>query len=66
MEDFFYWMGVVFSGIFSFIGFCLFMGLMADYCWAKMQNVYGLMEIMNSYKKYNKEKQQKDSHQGEK
>lgn len=56
MDGFFYWLGVIYSGIFLLIGLCVFVGLIADYAWSKMQNAYGLMEIMTAYKKYNKEK----------
>ena len=56
MDEFFYWLGVIYSGIFLLVGLCIFCGFIADYCWAKMQKAYGFMEIMAAYKKYNKEK----------
>lgn len=56
MEESFYWLGVIYSAIFLFMGLCVFIGLITDYAWSKMKNAYGLMEIMTIYREYNKEK----------
>lgn len=49
MGDFFYWMGVIFSGLFLLIGLFIFIGMMTDYYWNKMKNVLTLVKIMNVY-----------------
>lgn len=59
MKEFFYWMGVIFSGIFGLVGFSIIVGLLSDYCWKKIQNAYGLMEIMEVWTKHNRGKKKK-------
>lgn len=56
MEEFFYWLGVIYSVIFCLMGLCGFIGIVTDYFWGKMKNAHGLMEIMFLYKKYGKKK----------
>jgi hypothetical protein len=56
MEEFFYWMGVIYSGIFLLVGLCIFVGLITDYAWGKMKNAHKLLKIMKVYQAYLREK----------
>lgn len=61
MEEFFYWIGVIYSALFALVGLCVFVGLISDYAWSKMKNAYGLMEIMAVWKQHNQEKERGES-----
>ena len=56
MEEFFYWLGVIYSGIFLLIGLCVFVGLITDYAWSKMKNAHSLFKIMKVYQDHIREK----------
>ena len=56
MQDFFYWMGVIYSGLFLLMGFGIFAGVILNYIWSKMKDMHGLVEVMTALKTVNKHK----------
>ena len=56
MDEFFYWLGVIYSGMFLLIGLCIFIGLITDYAWGKMKNAHSLFKIMKVYQDHLGEK----------
>jgi len=48
MQDFFYWMGVIYSGLFLLLGIGVFSGLVVNYFFSKMQDTHGLFKLASA------------------
>lgn len=57
MQDFFYWMGVIYSGLFLMLGAGIFSGLVMNYFYGKLRDIHGMTELMTALREHKKGKQ---------
>lgn len=56
LNDFFWWMGVIYSIIFIVFGSFALIGVGINYCYGRMKDLHSLTELMAAWKQYHKDK----------
>lgn len=56
MREFFYWMGVIYSGLFLLLGLGVFSGLILNYVFTKMGDIHGMTKLIKALKEAKLEK----------
>ena len=56
MREFFYWLGVIYSGLLLLLGLGVFSGLVLNYVFTKMGYIHGMTKILKDLREAKLEK----------